>query len=76
MFDFKLQAVFVLEISTCLSWLFGYIEKRLDKKAKVNLEIYEVAKKFMRSQTGQQIMAIHIFHNISRTSQSGNEKLR
>ena len=35
-----LKALFVLEIFTFLSLLFGYIEKRLDKKAKVNFKIY------------------------------------
>ena len=37
---FMLKALFVLEIFTFLSLLFGYIEKRLDKKAKVNFKIY------------------------------------
>ena len=37
-----LKALFVLEIFTFLSLLFGYIEKRLDKKAKVNFKIYNV----------------------------------
>ena len=27
---------------TFLSWLFGYVEKRLDKKAKVKFKIYDV----------------------------------
>ena len=26
-----------------LSWLFGHVEKRLDKKAKISLKIYDVA---------------------------------
>ena len=37
-----LKALFVLEVFTFLSWLFGYAEKRLDKKAMVNLKIYDV----------------------------------
>ena len=37
-FYFMLKAVFVLEIFT----LFGYVEKRLDKKADVNFKIYDV----------------------------------
>ena len=41
-FYFMLKALFVLKIFTYLSWLFGYVEKRLDKKAKVNLKIYDV----------------------------------
>ena len=32
-FYFMLKALFVLEILTFLSWLFGYVEERLDKKA-------------------------------------------
>ena len=35
-----LKSLFVLEISMILSWLFGYVEKRLDKKVKVNFKIY------------------------------------
>ena len=41
-FYFMLKALFVLEIFTFLSWLFGYVEKRLDKKAMVNFKIYDV----------------------------------
>ena len=37
-----LKAFFALEICKFLSWLFGYVEKRLDKKAMVNLKIYDV----------------------------------
>ena len=47
-FYFLLNALFVL----------GYVQKRLDKRAKVN-------SKFMKSQTGQQIITIHILLNIS-----------
>ena len=39
-FYFMLKA---LEIFTFLLWLFGYVEKRLDKKAKANLKIHDVA---------------------------------
>ena len=39
---FMLKVFLVLEIFTFLSWLFGYAEKRRDKKAKVNLSIYAV----------------------------------
>ena len=63
-FYFMLKALFVLEILAFLSWLFGYAGKRLDKKAKVN-------SKFMTSQTGQQIITIHILPNISRSK--GNQ---
>ena len=41
-FYFMLKALFVLEIFTYLSWLFGYVEKGLDKKAIVNFKIYDV----------------------------------
>ena len=37
-----LKTLFILKILTFLSLLFGYVEKRLDKKAKVNFEIYGV----------------------------------
>ena len=37
-FYFMLKALFVLEIFT----LFGYAEKRLDKKDDVNFKIYDV----------------------------------
>ena len=39
---FMLKTLFVLEIFT-LSWLFGYVEKRLDKKTNVNFKINDVA---------------------------------
>ena len=39
-FYFMLKALFVLEILTF--WFFGFIEKRLDKKAMVNFKIYDV----------------------------------
>ena len=41
-FYFMLKALFILEIFKFLSWLFGYVEKRLDKKVKVNFKIYDV----------------------------------
>ena len=42
-FCFMLKALFVLDIFKFSSWFFGYLEKRLDKKAEVNFEIYDVA---------------------------------
>ena len=39
-FYFMLKALFVLEIFAFLSWLFSYVEKRLDKKAMDNFKIY------------------------------------
>ena len=41
-FYFILKALFVLKIFKFLSWLFGHVEKRLDQKDKVNLEIHDV----------------------------------
>ena len=43
LFYFMLKARFVLEIFTFLSWLFGYLETRLDEKAMVNFKIYDMA---------------------------------
>ena len=40
-FLLKLKALLVLEIFTFLSWLFAYVEKRFDKKAVVNFNIYD-----------------------------------
>ena len=37
-----LKALSILEMFTFLSWRFGHEEKPLDKKAKVNFEIYDV----------------------------------
>ena len=37
-----LKVLFVLELLTFLSSLFGYVEKRLKKKAKVNFKTYDI----------------------------------
>ena len=37
-----LKVLLVHEIFTFLPWFFGYAEKRLDKKAKVDFNIYGV----------------------------------
>ena len=37
-FYFMLKSLFDLEAFTFLSCIFGYVEKRLDKKAKVNFK--------------------------------------
>ena len=42
-FYFMLKALFVLQIFKFLSWLFGYVEKRYDKKVNLNPKIYDVA---------------------------------
>ena len=65
-FYFMLKAIFVLKIFTFLSWRFGYVEKRLAKKAKIS--------KLMTSYTGQQIIKIHIFPIISRSK--GNQAMK
>ena len=57
---FMLKALFVLEVLTFLYWRFGYSEKRPDKKAML-------ISNFMTSQTGPQIITIHILSNISRS---------
>ena len=41
-FYFILKALFVLKIFKFLSWLFGHVAKRLDKKDKVNFKFYDV----------------------------------
>ena len=41
-FYIMLKAFFVLEIFTFFCGLFGYVEKRLDKRAMVNFNIYDV----------------------------------
>ena len=41
-----------------VSWLFGYVEKRLDKNAMLNLKILPF--------NGYQIIKIHILSNISK----------
>ena len=41
-FYFMLKALSVLKMFTFLSLLFGYAEKRLDKKTRVNFKIYDV----------------------------------
>ena len=63
-----LKAPFLLDIFNILSGLFVYVEKRLDKKAKVSLE------KNMTSQTKQQIIAIHILPNVCRSK--GNQTIK
>ena len=39
---FMLKTFFVLKFFTFLSWVFDYVEKRLGKKAIVNLKLYEI----------------------------------
>ena len=53
--NFMLKVLLVLEIYTFLNWLFVYVEKYLVKKAMINFKTYDV------TQTGQQIITIHMF---------------
>ena len=66
-FYFMLKTILFLTIFTLLSWLFGCVEIRLDKKAKINFKI-------MTSETEQQIITIHTLPNISRTK--GNQSIK
>ena len=63
-----LKVLLILEIFTLLSRFFGYVEKRLEKK-----KLWLISK-FMMSKTEQQIIAIHILHNISRSK--GNQVMK
>ena len=56
---------FLRYLNVC-SDVFGHVGKRLDKKVKVNLN--------MTSQTGKQIITIHILPNISRSK--GNQTIK
>ena len=37
-----MKALIVLEIFSFLSGLYGYVEKQLDKKAKIDFKIYNI----------------------------------
>ena len=63
-----LKVLLILEIFTLLSRFFGYVEKRLEKK-----KLWLISK-FMMSKTEQQIIAIHILHNIARSK--GNQVMK
>ena len=41
-FYFTSKALFILKMFKFLSWLFGLVAKRLDKKDKVNFRFYDV----------------------------------
>ena len=66
-FYFMLEALFVLWIFKFLSLFFGHIRKGFDKKLRL-------ISKFMTSQTGKQIIAIHILSNISRSKSNQTVK--
>ena len=66
-FCFMFKVLFVLEIFTYLSWLFGYVENGLLRKL-------WLVSKFMMSQTEHQIITINILLNIWRSK--GNHNMR
>ena len=66
-FYFMLKALSVLEIFTFLSWGFGYVEKRLDKKVKVNSKIYDVTDRTTNNYN------THIVQYLKKWRQSGYE---
>ena len=65
-FYFRLKIIFVLEIFKLLSWLFGFVEKRLDKKVKVKFNIYDV--------TNWTAITMHILPSVSRSK--GNQAMK
>ena len=65
--DFQICISVPLRYSKFCPDFSGHVGKRLDKEAKVNSE-------FMTSQTGKQIITIHILPNISRSK--GNQTMK
>ena len=63
-FYFMIKAQFILETFTFLPLLFGYVEKRLDKKAIINFRNYGATE-------WKQIITIQLLHFISRSN--GNQ---
>ena len=61
-----LKALFVLGIITFLSWLFGYAEKRLDKKTTVNFNTCDVTNWTTDNYN------THIIQYLKKKMQSGN----
>ena len=75
-FYFMSKVLFVLEVFKFLSWHYDYIEKRLDKKAKVNFKIHDITDRTKSNVTaGQKAFAIHILTNISRSKGNQIKKL-
>ena len=62
-----LKALFVFEIFTFLPWHFGYVKNGLTRKLWLILKI-------MTSQTGPQIITIHMLPNISRSKDNQAKK--
>ena len=65
-FYFILKALFAFEIFRLLSLLFGYVEKGLDKKAKINFNFFRVTDWTTK-------IAMHKLLNISR--KKDNQKM-
>ena len=61
-----LKGFFVCKVFTFLSWLFDHIEKRFDKKAKVNFKVYDIDWEINNCST-------HIAQYFKKWRQSGNE---
>ena len=57
-FYFTSKALFVLKIFKLLSWLFGHVAKRLEKRDQVDFKFYDA--------TAWLTIVIHILPNISR----------
>ena len=55
--NFMLKFLLVLEIYTFLNWLFGYVRKQFVKKVMIDFKTYDI------TQTGQQIITIHMFNS-------------
>ena len=66
-FHFTSKAVFVLKIFKFLSWLFGHVAKRLDKKDKVNFKFYDVTNTLpnISKSKGNQIMKFGQLINVT-----------
>ena len=58
-FYFMLKALFILVIFTFLSRLFDYVEKRIDKKAKINLKLYDVMDWIMKNYLTTSFFDLH-----------------
>ena len=58
-----LKVLLIIKIFKLFSWLFGYVEKRLDRKVMIDFKL-----------TGNQIIIMHMFPNISRSS--GNQTMK
>ena len=71
-FYFTSKALFVLKIIKFLSWLFGHVAKRLDKKDKVNFKFYD--KQSIWQTIFEQTIVTHILPNISRIK--GNQTMK